>query len=68
MRVASTAEHDDTSRLRHAAVQTSGLLKAFSYQWVVKVPKGIVGKRSELNENTKLAAMGAKMKTNTSVV
>ena len=44
------------------ASQTSGSFQTVSYQCRVKLPSGMVGKRSELNEKTKLAAIGAKTK------
>ena len=68
MAVAMTAVTEETMRLRSAASQTSGLLKALTYQSVVKEPSGIVGKRSELKEKTRLAAMGAKTNRKTSAV
>jgi hypothetical protein len=68
MAVESTAEDTETMRLRHAASQTSGLLKAFAYHSVEKDPSGMVGKRSELKEKTRLAAMGAKTKRKISAV
>ncbi|OYV02507.1 MAG: hypothetical protein CFE26_22115 [Verrucomicrobiales bacterium VVV1] len=57
-----TAVTEETMRLRKAASQTSGLLKAFTYQSVVKEPSGMVGKRSELNEKVRLAKIGVNMK------
>ena len=48
-----------------SASQTSASLYTVSYQCRVKLPSGMVGKRSELNEKTKLAAIGAKTKQKT---
>ena len=68
MAVERTAVTEETMRLLRAASQTSGLLKALAYQSVVKEPSGMVGKRSELKEKTRLATIGAKTKRKTSAV
>jgi len=54
-----------TSVLRRPC-QTSGSAATVSYQIVEKPPSGSEGKRSTLNEKTKLAAIGAKMKAKAS--
>mgnify|MGYP003346810986 CR=1 FL=1 len=62
IKVDSSAVESATIKLFVAAGNNSALKNAFSYQCVVKPPKGIVGKQSELKENTKLAIIGAKTK------
>jgi hypothetical protein len=65
-RVAIKATDKETIRLTLKASQTSASVKARVYQCRVKCPNGKVGKRSELNEKTKLVRMGRNTKTNTS--
>ena len=65
MRVAITLVAAETTRLWPNASRTSGSPKMLSYQCRVKWPRGIVGKRSELNEKTKLATIGANTNANT---
>ena len=63
--VASSATETATFRLVAKASHTSGSENAFWYQWKVKLPSGMLGNRSELNENTTLAMIGAKTNRNT---
>ena len=57
--VAMIAVELDTIRLFNAACQMSGSFSIFTYHSVEKFPKGIVGKRCELNEKITLKKMGA---------
>lgn len=60
--VAIIAVEIETIKLFNAAFQMSGSLKIFTYHSVEKLPRGIVGKRCELKENTTLNKIGAKTK------
>ncbi len=64
--VDSTAEDSATMTLVLAASHTSGREEWSRTISAEKEPSGMLGKRSELNENTKLAMIGVKMKTNAS--
>ena len=60
------AVDSETVRLVRAASHTSGSFQTVWYHFSVKLPSGMVGNLSELNEKITLNNMGAKINTKTS--
>ena len=65
IKVETTDTVSATTTLLANASHTSGSLKMVWYHLKVKWPSGMVGKRSELKENTKLARSARRQKANT---
>ena len=64
--MAIDATENETMRLVLAASHTSGSYQIVLYHLSVKLPKGMVGNRSELKEKMILKIIGAKIKVKTS--